>query len=129
MLRSIQWRVGLIVFFLALSILFLMPSLTESLPKWWTNIMPAEKIHLGLDLRGGMHLLLEVEVQKAVESAVDKYASDIKDTLSKKDVPFDRAERSSDGKISIILPDSKANDRFSQLRADQFPNLKVASLR
>ena len=129
MWRSIQWRVGLIVFFLALSIIFLIPSLVDSLPKWWTKVLPNEKIHLGLDLRGGMHLLLEVETQKAVDSAMDKYASDIKDTLAKKDVPFKQVERTADGKVSILLPDSKANDRFSQIRADQYANLKVASLR
>ncbi len=51
-------------------------------------MLPTEKIHLGLDLRGGMHLLLEVEVQKAVESALDKYASDLKESLTKKGIPF-----------------------------------------
>jgi preprotein translocase subunit SecD len=129
MWRSIQLRAGLIVLFLTLSILFLIPSLIEPLPRWWSKVMPSEKIHLGLDLRGGMHLLLEVEVQKAVESALDKYASDIKDTLTKKDIPFNQVERTADGKISIILPDSKVNDRFSQIRSDQYSNLKVASFR
>ncbi|MGD0626768.1 MAG: protein translocase subunit SecD [Thermodesulfobacteriota bacterium] len=129
MWRSIQLRAGLIVLFLALSILFLIPSLIDPLPTWWSKVMPSEKIHLGLDLRGGMHLLLEVEVQKAVESALEKYASDIKDTLTKKDIPFNQVERTADGKISIILPDSKVNDRFSQIRSDQYSNLKVASFR
>src|SRR4030043_486929 len=127
MWRSIQWRAGLIVFFLALSILFRVPPLIDPLPKWWTKVLPTEKIHLGLDLRGGMHLLLEVEVQKAVESAMDKYASEIKDTLAKKDIPFQQVERTSAGKISVLLADSKANDRFNQIRSDQFANLKVAS--
>jgi preprotein translocase subunit SecD len=127
MWRSIQWRAGLIVFFLALSILFLVPSLVDSLPKWWGKVLPTEKIHLGLDLRGGMYLLLEVETQKAVDSAMDKYASDIKDTLAKKDIPFIKVERAPDGKISVILPDSKANDRFTQIRSDQYGNLKAAS--
>lgn len=127
MWQSIQWRAGLIVFFLALSILFLVPSLVDSLPKWWGKVLPTEKIHLGLDLRGGMYLLLEVETQKAVDSAMDKYASDIKDTLAKKDIPFIKVERAPDGKISVILPDSKANDRFTQIRSDQYGNLKAAS--
>lgn len=129
MWRSIQWRVGLIVFFLALSILFLIPTLIDPLPRWWAKVMPTEKIHLGLDLRGGMHLLLEVEVQTAADSALGKYASDIKESLSKKDIPFNHVERTSEGKISILLPDSKANDRFSQIRSDQYANLKVASFR
>jgi preprotein translocase subunit SecD len=129
MWRSIQWRVGLIVALLVISILFLIPTLAGSLPKWWTKFLPSEKINLGLDLQGGMHLLLEVEVQKAVDSALDKYASDIKDVLSKKDIPVDKVDRTADGKIGITLPDSKANDRFNQIRSDQYANLKVFSFR
>ncbi len=129
MWRSIQWRVGLILFFLALSIVFLLPTLVDTLPNWWTKVFPNEKIHLGLDLRGGMHLLLEVETQKAVESAMDKYASEIKEVLAKKEVPVKQVERTPDGKVTVVLPDSKANDRFNQIRSDQFANLKVASFR
>ena len=129
MWRSIQLRAGLIVVLLVLSILFLIPTLVDPLPKWWTKFLPTEKINLGLDLRGGMHLLLEVEVQKAVDSALDKYASDIKDALAKKEIPFQKVERTPDGKISVVLPDAKANDRFSQLRADQYGNLKVGFFR
>ncbi len=127
MWRSIQWRVGLIVFFLALSFIFLFPSLYQPLPKWWGKVFPTEKINLGLDLRGGMHLLLEVEVRKAVDSSLEKYASDIKDSLTKKNIPFGKAERTADGKIAVVLADSKANDQFSQLRADQYSNLRAAS--
>jgi preprotein translocase subunit SecD len=129
MWRSIQWRVGLTLAFLALSIIFLIPTLVDPLPKWWTKFLPTEKINLGLDLRGGMHLLLEVETQKAVESAMDKYASEIKEALAKKDIPVKQVERTPDGRISVLLPDSKANDRFSQVRADQFGNLTVVSFR
>jgi preprotein translocase subunit SecD len=49
--------------------------------------------------------------------------------LTKKDVPFTKIERTPDGKISVVLPDSKANDRFNQIRSDQFAGLKVASFR
>ena len=129
MWRSIQLRAGLIILFLALSIFFLIPTLVDPLPKWWAKYLPTDKINLGLDLRGGMHLLLEVEVQKAVDSMLDKYAADIKDSLTKKDIPFSKIERSADGKISVILPDSKANDRFTQIRSDQYPGLKVANFR
>ncbi len=129
MRRSIQWRAGLIIVFLALSILFLVPTFVESLPSWWSKVLPTEKIHLGLDLRGGTHLLLEVQVQKAAESAMDKYASDIKDTLAKKSIAFEKVERTPDGKVLVALPDSKANERFSTLRSDQYANLKVASFR
>lgn len=129
MQRSIQWRAGLILFFLVLSIIFLVPTLVEPLPNWWKKILPTEKIHLGLDLRGGMHLLLEVEVAKAVDSALDKYASEIKEVLIKKNIPFDRVDRTGDAKISILLPNSKANDQFSQVRSEQYAHLGVSLFR
>ncbi len=129
MQRSIQWRAGLILFFLVLSIIFLVPTLVDPLPKWWKKILPTEKIHLGLDLRGGMHLLLEVEVAKAVDSALDKYASEIKEVLTKKNIPFDRVDRTGDAKISILLPNSKANDQFSQVRSEQYAHLGVSLFR
>jgi preprotein translocase subunit SecD len=129
MQRSIRWRAGLILFFLALSILFFLPTLIgSSLPKWWTKILPTEKVHLGLDLRGGMHLLLEVEVAKAVNSTLDRYASEIKEVLKKKDIPFEKVE-TSDGKILIVLPNSKANDLFSQVRSEQYSHLGVSLFR
>ena len=37
-----------------------------------------EKISLGLDLQGGMHLVLEVKVEKAVEASLERFADDIK---------------------------------------------------
>jgi len=129
MWRSIQWRAGLTAAFLALSVIFLVPTLVDPLPKWWTKFLPTEKINLGLDLRGGMHLLLEVETQKAVDSALDKYASEMKDVLVKKEIPVRQVERTAEGKISVVLPDAKANDRFSQIRADHYGNFRVASFR
>jgi preprotein translocase subunit SecD len=127
MSRSIKWRVRLVVFFLALSILFVIPTLVSSLPEWWMKVFPSEKIHLGLDLQGGMYLLLEVEVQKAVDNAMDRYAADIKETLTHKDISFTQVEQTPVGRITVVLPDSQANDLFSQVRSDQYPNLNVAS--
>ncbi len=103
--------------------------MVSPLPQWWTKVLPAEKIHLGLDLQGGMYLLLEVEVNKAVNSAMEKYASDIKDALAKKEIPFDQVDLTPEGKISITLPDSNANDRFSQVLSDQYSTLKAADYR
>ena len=40
-----------------------------------------ENVNLGLDLQGGMHLLLEVEHEKAVENTAERLAQEIKDEL------------------------------------------------
>ena len=60
-MRSLKWRFILYAAITVFSILLLLPTLTSQLPQLWSKIVPSEKIHLGLDLQGGMHLILEVE--------------------------------------------------------------------
>jgi preprotein translocase subunit SecD len=129
MSRKIKIRAGLVLFFLAISVLYLLASVAGPLPQWWRKVFPTEKIHLGLDLQGGIYLLLEVEVRKAVDSAMNRYASDIKDTLTHKDIPFTEVTETPQGQIRVALPSGKANDLFSQVRSDQYPNLQVESFR
>jgi preprotein translocase subunit SecD len=49
-----------------------------------------EKISLGLDLQGGMHLVLEVKVEKAVEASLERLADDIKRDIREEDLEVDR---------------------------------------
>jgi preprotein translocase subunit SecD len=68
--KSISWRITMIVFFVLLSFLYLTPTLVSNLPSWWTGYFPKDKIHLGLDLQGGTHLVMTVDTQKAVEGYI-----------------------------------------------------------
>jgi preprotein translocase subunit SecD len=65
MTKSLAWRVGMILVFILLSLLYLTPTLHPSLPSWWGGLLPKDKIHLGLDLQGGTHLVMEVKTQKS----------------------------------------------------------------
>ena len=49
--------------------MFLVPTVVgeEGLPGWWKGALPSEPVHLGLDLQGGIHMVLEVQVDRAVE--------------------------------------------------------------
>ncbi len=82
MSKGLTWRVSLILLFIILSFLYLTPTLVAKLPSWWQGVLPKDKIHLGLDLQGGTHLVMEVETQKAVEGALDMIATDLEDTLN-----------------------------------------------
>ncbi|MBU2591249.1 MAG: protein translocase subunit SecD [Nitrospinae bacterium] len=68
MRKEHYWRIALIVLVVVGS-LFLAYPLNE-------------KINLGLDLQGGMHLVLEVEADKAVESMLSHYADNLSDSLN-----------------------------------------------
>ena len=47
----------------------------------WLNKMNALPMYLGLDLRGGVHFLMEVDMQAAVEKAIERYSNDLRGLL------------------------------------------------
>ncbi|RLA79807.1 MAG: protein translocase subunit SecD, partial [Deltaproteobacteria bacterium] len=75
-----------------MAFLFLIPTFWR-LPPWWPGFLPKEEIRLGLDLQGGMHLVLGVQAQKAVESELEKIRKDLKQELKKEKIFFTSLER------------------------------------
>jgi preprotein translocase subunit SecD len=61
----------------------------KSLPAWAT----CKKLTLGLDLQGGLHLVMGVEVEKAVEHRVDRLADSLRDGLKEENLAFSRLDR------------------------------------
>ncbi len=76
MFKDLKWKIPLILFVL-LSAAFLAWPLDK-------------KISLGLDLQGGMHLVLEVQVEKAVEASLDRISDDIRRDVEAEDIEIDR---------------------------------------
>jgi preprotein translocase subunit SecD len=103
MKRGIRGRVFLMLTAVAVSVVFFLPSTPwyGSMPSWWKKYFPDRGITLGLDLQGGMHLVLEVEEEKAVENRVDRMAEDIRETLKDKGIPFGDVKRTGPSEISI----------------------------
>ncbi|HKZ56218.1 MAG TPA: protein translocase subunit SecD [Thermodesulfovibrionales bacterium] len=86
MKKKILWRLILIGLTLILAFVFFLPNTAafKYMPEWWKKNMPNKGIVLGLDLRGGLHLVFEVEGDKAVEITTERYASTLKDILTKR---------------------------------------------
>src|SRR5215471_11205722 len=82
--RSWWWKAALYGFVTVLAVLYLIPTVVpESKQPAFIKNHFEKKIQLGLDLQGGLHLVYEVNVDKAVSSKVDRLASDIEDRLHK----------------------------------------------
>jgi preprotein translocase subunit SecD len=97
---------------------YIIPSLfsTESLPSLLPGILTRpEKVNLGLDLQGGMHLVLEVQAEKAVENATDRLRDEAKRLLDKEKI--DVAQLSREGTTGIVLKVAQAADRDRAQRA------------
>jgi preprotein translocase subunit SecD len=71
MIESLKTRFIIIFAVLAVSLFLIYPSIGP-VPGIWSKYLPDSPIRLGLDLQGGLYLVLEVQVEKAVEAAVDQ---------------------------------------------------------
>ncbi len=105
MKKGILWRIILILFILILSIVFFLPNtpVFDSMPKWWKETMPNKGIVLGLDLQGGLHLVFEVEEDKAVDIATERVVASLNSLLNKKNL---KADIKKDGLFILVTPSS-----------------------
>jgi preprotein translocase subunit SecD len=118
-LRSISWRlVASIVVFLA-AIVYILPTIK---PMW-----PHTKINLGLDLRGGMHLVLEVENEKAVEGAIERIGQELKGQLKKEQVRYRQIERINGNQLQVVLSSQDAIKPFEDVLNKEFKELRQRS--
>ncbi|MES1207812.1 MAG: hypothetical protein ABUS79_17905, partial [Pseudomonadota bacterium] len=82
--RSWWWKAALYGFVTVVAVLYLIPTVVpEDKQPAFIQKHFQKRIQLGLDLQGGLHLVYEVNVDKAVAGKVDRLASDLEDRLHK----------------------------------------------
>src|SRR5262245_49502826 len=81
MMKSLQWRLGLIALVIGLSVFAFVP--------------PEQKVKLGLDLKGGVHLVLRVKTDDALKVETDTTVDRLRDSLQRASVSFSKIEASS----------------------------------
>jgi preprotein translocase subunit SecD len=88
--RSWWWKAALYGAAIVLAVLYLVPTVVteeKNLPAFFQKYFK-KRIQLGLDLKGGLHLVYEVNIEKAVSSKVDRLANEVDDALRKKGADF-----------------------------------------
>jgi len=95
--KTLNYRVVLFAFALIFGVVFSVPSLTQS--------ESGKKITLGLDLQGGLHMLLGVKSEVAIESRMKSMAASVKYIFDDEDIIFDELRFDSE-KITFELLDN-----------------------
>ncbi|MCX5895229.1 MAG: protein translocase subunit SecD, partial [Proteobacteria bacterium] len=123
MTKSLKWRAILYAAIIMVAALYLLPTFLK-MPSWWEEYLPSEKISLGLDLQGGMHLVLGVETDKAVENTLERYSADVEEMFFNERIPFDHVKKVDKSRLEIQIVDPGARDKASKLLDERFPVLK-----
>ncbi|MBS99962.1 MAG: protein translocase subunit SecD [Oceanospirillaceae bacterium] len=95
-------------------------NLAPTTPAWLESI-GAGPMKLGLDLRGGVHFLLEVDMAQAVGQRLDVYVSDIKGQLRDERLRYRQVEHLDDGRLSVRFADPQVRDEAQSLLRKNFP--------
>ena len=117
---KLTFRKTLITIIFAIAIVYLLPT-------FFPGLWPHKTIKRGLDLQGGMHLVLEVQVEKAIETTIDTTIHEIKGELRDKHIKHSGLTRTTGNKIHVILEGDDNINGFNDIISDKFNNLKVAS--
>lgn len=99
-------------------------NLAPSTPDW-LNQLGAEPMFLGLDLRGGVHFLMEVDMKAAISKAEDRYMSDMRSLLRENKVRYKTITRNKTGGILIRFKNDAERDNGQSLMEKEFRDLDI----
>ncbi len=101
-------------------------NLVSRSPAWLTAINAAP-MYLGLDLRGGVHFMLQVDMQAALTKKAESYAGDIRTVLRDKNIRHGGISRNGQN-IDIRVRDEAMQTAARNLIADEFADLQTTSV-
>jgi preprotein translocase subunit SecD len=90
----------------------------------WLEALGAQPMFLGLDLRGGIHVLIDVDMDAAVDQSLERYAGDIRTELRKEKIRYLTITRDG-GRIAVRFKDEDARDEAQKIIRREFRDLTV----
>ena len=126
MSANLKWKALFIAAVILICIVGLVgiPNTPTSLSAMKSNF--SDRIKLGLDLQGGTHLILQVQVQEAVSQETDQVLDHLKTQFQDKAVRYDELRKLSDTQVLVhnIAPEQAGTAR--NIVSDQFPDWDIA---
>jgi len=119
-----RWKIWLILSVLVVSMMASLPNVT-SVPSWWPASL-SNPMSLGLDLKGGIHLVLDVDVDKAVSHSVEEDIDSARQALRKAKIRY-RNLATDGNSLVITIKNSSDLGAAESLLAETFDNYTMES--
>lgn len=101
-------------------------NLAPTTPEWLTSV-GAGPMKLGLDLRGGVHFLLEVDLPTAVAQKLDNYSTEIKRKLRDEKLRYRAVNTQDDGSLAVKFPKAETRDEALGFLRKEYPEFLVTN--
>lgn len=99
-------------------------NLAPASPRWLSDIN-ALPMYLGLDLRGGVHFLMQVDMKAAVDQAKERYVSDLRTELRSERIRYEDIGSSRGADVVVQLRSQADVDKVRKLISDKYPELQI----
>lgn len=125
MIQISRWQIGFVIAVVVLGVLYALPNFVSKdslagLPDW----LPHRQVNLGLDLQGGSHLLLEVDLQAVVQEDMEALVDDVRVALRGARLGY-TGLGAREGRVRFALRDAAQADQAQALIEDIQPGLVV----
>lgn len=124
--QSLKWRMITVAIVLVACVFLLYPSVGP-VPEFWQKYLPNSPVRLGLDLQGGLHLVLEVQAEVAVETMVDQTISEVLSLMKDEKIRYNDAIRTSPNSLAVILKDADQASLFDAKLLEKLPSFRKIS--
>jgi len=119
-----RWKLWLILIVLMVSAMGTLPNLTTP-PSWWPSAV-SQPMNLGLDLKGGIHLVIDVDVEKAVEHSVEEDVDAIRRVLRESKIRYRKLDAKGNTLTALLKNASDATAAESLIEA-ALPGYDISS--
>ncbi len=122
---SLRWRILLTLVVTVVAVIFVLPSFPKLQTSGLQKILPDSEINLGLDLKGGIHLTLGVDVDKAILNSIAQMGQDIRAEAREEGLLVLRPRLNDANNLTFVLLKKEQQNALEDMLASRFANLKV----
>lgn len=131
MINIARWKIILVLIVIAFGVLYAAPNVMGGKARDFVSnnlpgIVPHQTINLGLDLQGGSHLLLQVELKNIIKERAESLVSALRPEMRKEKIGYRRLKEVSDG-VTVTLRDGADGEAVRKLIRKTDPNLEIVT--
>ncbi|CCO24318.1 protein translocase subunit SecD [Maridesulfovibrio hydrothermalis] len=124
---SLRWKIVLTLLVVVFGVTYLLPSLPAVQNSSMARLLPDDKISLGLDLKGGIHLTLGVDMEKAMDNNLSRMGDDLRATAREEGIIVLKPKVLKGARVEAVLLKQDKKDELDSLVKENFKNLTIIS--
>ncbi|WP_045220612.1 protein translocase subunit SecD [Desulfonatronum thioautotrophicum] len=122
---TLRIRIALALIGLFLGGLYALPALTNLQGTFLGKILPESEIRLGLDLRGGMHLTLGVDIPRGIANTMAQFGQEIRSEAQEEGLFILRPQVVNDTELAFTLARGAQQEQLERMLRNRFENLQI----